>query len=53
MYSHCESDFASVLGAEHQFTEMGICHVEQLQIEDLDEAKNSYPTWSGLKGINR
>lgn len=39
MYSHWEFDFASVLGTEHQFTEMGICHVEQLQLEDLDVAK--------------
>ena len=40
VYSHWEFDFASVMGTEHQFTEMGICCVEQLQIEDLDVAKN-------------
>lgn len=53
MYSHWEFDFAYVLGTEHQFTEMGICHVEQLQIKDLDEAKNFHPTLSHLKSVIR
>lgn len=53
MYSRWEFDFASVLGTEHQFTEMGICHVEQLQREDLDVAKNFCPTLSDLKSFSR
>lgn len=33
-------DFCICSGKEHQFTEKGICHVEQLQAEDPDVAKN-------------
>lgn len=50
MLSHWELDFASVLGAEHQFAEMGIC---QLQIEDLDVAKNFRPTLLDLRRVRR